>query len=103
MLSDLCMILAFKFYVFFEIWQTQQYLIGKSHDLGDSGLTSYVFYCSDVKQKANGLRGGDAYPSQVRSLPTKVEAEKVVRKSQHFYCIVFFPKYAPKHRGSYLA
>ena len=74
------------------MWQKKQDLIGKTQVLRECGFKSYVFYCGDVKQQANDSRGSDAYPSQVRSLSTKVEGEKVVRKSEHIdfinFCIV---------------
>jgi hypothetical protein len=67
-------------------------LIGKTQCLRESGFKSYVFYCCDVQKQANGLRGSDAHPSQVRNLPTKVKDEKVVLNGENIdfinFCIV---------------
>ena len=78
--------------MFLECGKTQQYLIGKTVGLGESWLKSYVFYCGGVNQQANGSRGSDAHPSQVRNLPTKVTDEKEVLDSENIdfinFCIV---------------
>ena len=51
-----------------------------------------MFYWCDVQKQANGLRGSDVHPSQVRNLPTKVTYEKVVLNIENIdfinFCIV---------------
>ena len=81
MLSDFCMMFHVLFGCFWNVTPNTLFA-WKTQGLRESWLKSYVFYRGDIKQQANGSRGSDAYPSQVRSLSTKVEGEKVVRNSK---------------------